>query len=212
MIQGKFITLEGGEGVGKTTNIQFVADYLERQGKDVIVTREPGGTEVSESIRAILLDSKQKDLCDSTELLLIFAARVQHVQQYISPALEAGKWVVSDRFIDATYAYQGGGRGIETERIKQLQLWCSPLPSPDLTLLLDADIQVGTTRALSRGELDRFELEKVEFFKKVRRAYVNLASKSPDRIKIVNAAQNLAGVQREITIHLQVLLQDYFNE
>ncbi|MEE9396425.1 MAG: dTMP kinase [Methylococcales bacterium] len=208
MIQGKFITLEGGEGVGKTTNIQFVADYLERQGKDVVLTREPGGTEAGESIRAILLDTKQKTLYDSTELLLIFAARVQHVQQCILPSLEAGKWVVSDRFIDATYAYQGGGRGMDQERIKQLQLWCSPLPRPDLTLLLDADIKVGAARAQSRGKLDRFELEKAEFFTKVRQAYVNLAVESPDRIKIVNAALDLASVQEEIEIHLTVLLND----
>ena len=167
---GRFITVEGSEGVGKSSNLDFIESLLREAGKDVVRTREPGGTELGETLRGILLDARQKAICDDAELLLMFAARAQHLAEVIRPALAAGKWVLCDRFTDATYAYQGGGRGIPFDRIAVLEQWVQGDLRPDLTLLLDMPVEAGLARAGARSEPDRFEQEQTTFFERVRRA------------------------------------------
>jgi dTMP kinase len=164
MSRGKFITLEGGEGVGKTTNLAFIRKYLQDHGIDVVVTREPGGTQLAEKIRQLLLDSSSESISESAELLLMFAARAQHIKHVIEPALSEGKWVLCDRFTDATYAYQGGGRNMSINTIEWLENLVQGTLRPDLTLLLDAPVEIGFGRVRTRGELDRFESERVDFF------------------------------------------------
>lgn len=204
---GKFITLEGGEGVGKTTNLSFIKDYLENKNIDLIVTREPGGTQLAEQIRALLLHSNNEAITASTELLLMFAARAQHLNTLIRPALNEGKWVLCDRFTDATYAYQGGGRGMSLDTINWLETFVQRELRPDLTLLLDAPVETGMARAKNRGgQLDRFELEQLEFFNKVRQTYLFLAENNPNRIKIIKADQPLIAVQNAIVGALHPLL------
>lgn len=198
MKQGRFITLEGGEGVGKTTNIAFITEYLENYGIDVLQTREPGGTKLAEEIRDLLLKKHDEEICKETELLMMFAARAQHIKNVIQPALSQGKWVVCDRFTEATYAYQGGGRNVDVSIISWLENLIQGDFRPDLTLLLDAPVEVGMKRANDRADLDRFESEKIDFFKQVRAAYLKLAKKHPDRIKIVNANQDLSRVKNDI--------------
>ena len=207
MNPGKLITLEGGEGVGKTTNLEMIAHYLRGQGKDIVVTREPGGTRLGEAVRLLLLDRETEPLDEMAELLLMFTARAQHLHRVIRPALRAGRWILSDRFTDASYAYQGGGRGIDRTRIQALEEWVQGSLRPDLTLLLDAPPEVGLERARRRGAPDRFESEQVAFFQKVRREYLQLAARFPERIKHVDATQPLAVVQSEIIGHLQCLLK-----
>lgn len=204
---GKFITLEGGEGVGKSTNIEFVSRYLKENGKSVITTREPGGTELGEKIRKILLDLKTGTISNETELLLIFAARAQHLQQIILPSVRSGNWVLCDRFTDASYAYQGGGRGINEVKIKGLENWVQNGYSPDLTLLLDVPVDVGLERAGKRGALDRFEVEKRDFFDRVRQSYLSLSRRHPHRIKVINANRPLADVQADIADCLNEILR-----
>jgi len=204
---GKLITLEGGEGVGKTTNLEMITHYLREQGKDVVVTREPGGTRLGEAIRLLLLDRKMEPPDEVAELLLMFAARAQHLERVIRPALRVGHWVLSDRFTDASYAYQGGGRGIDPTRIQALEEWVQGSLRPDLTLLLDAPPEVGLERTRRRGAHDRFESEQLAFFHKVRREYLQLAARFPERIKQVDATQPLVVVQSEIIGHLQCLLK-----
>ena len=203
MQKGLFITLEGGEGAGKSTQMAFVQQMLQQRleaaGKALHVTREPGGTELSEQIRGLLLDHRQTAMDSDTELLLMFAARAQHLAQLIKPALAAGDWVLCDRFTDATYAYQGGGRGIEMARIAQLEDWVQGSLRPDLTLLLDLPIDVGMARAGERGELDRFEREKLDFFEKVRGTYRERAAAEPERFRIIDAAQDIVQVKQQIT-------------
>ncbi|HBA35560.1 MAG TPA: dTMP kinase, partial [Gammaproteobacteria bacterium] len=179
--KGKFITLEGGEGVGKTTNLAVVKACLEAAGKRVLLTREPGGTPIGEKIRTILLDKGNAPLLASAELLLVFAARVQHVEEVIRPAIERGEWVLSDRFTDASYAYQGGGRGIDSARIAYLETWLLDNLQPDFTLLLDTSPTIGKHRAGLRAELDRFESEELAFFERVRQGYLQRAKAMPDR-------------------------------
>jgi dTMP kinase len=198
MSRGKFITLEGGEGVGKTTNLSFIKDYLQQQGLSVTVTREPGGTVLAEKIRQLVLDKDSEHMGDTTELLLMFAARAQHIQHVIAPALAQGQWVLCDRFTDATYAYQGGGRGLSIETIALLEQLVQGELRPDLTLLLDAPIEIGMERAQKRGVFDRFEEEKISFFTRVREMYLSRAAQQPARIKIVQSHQSLANVQQEI--------------
>jgi dTMP kinase len=169
--KGLFITLEGGEGVGKTTNLAFIQHFLESKGMTVVVTREPGGTVLAEKLRGLLLENQNELISEKTELLLMFAARAQHLKNVIEPALESGDWVLCDRFTDATYAYQGGGRGIDTNLIAWLEQFVQDELCPDLTLLFDAPIELGMQRAKKRGALDRFENEQLEFFNKVRTAY-----------------------------------------
>ena len=162
---GKFISIEGVEGAGKSTQVSFIQDYLTSLGKIVVVTREPGGTELSEKIRNLLLDPSSNSMANDTELLLMFASRAEHVSQVINPALHRGDWVLCDRFLDATYAYQGGGRGIERQRIQQIADWTLRGLIPDLTLLFDLPVELGLERVLERKEdMDRFEQEKIDFF------------------------------------------------
>lgn len=198
MKKGLFITLEGGEGVGKTTNSLYIKQLLKNDGKRVITTREPGGTAFAEKIRQLLLEKTEEPVSESTELLLMFAARAQHIEQVIKPALERGEWVLCDRFTDATYAYQSGGRGMDAGMIAWLEQSVQGDLRPDLTLLLDAPINVGMQRAQKRAELDRFESEQHDFFDRVRAVYLQRAKNNPKRIRKVNAAQPLDRVQAEI--------------
>jgi len=198
MKKGLFITLEGGEGAGKSTQLAYVQQCLEKAGKRVLVTREPGGTELGEQIRGLLLDHRQTVMDSDTELLLMFAARAQHLAERIRPALAAGDWVLCDRFTDATYAYQGGGRGIDTQRIAVLEDWVQGDLRPDLTLLLDLPVEVGLSRAGQRGDLDRFEREQQAFFQRVRQTYRDRAAANPQRYRVIDAAQDIAQVQAQI--------------
>lgn len=205
-MRGKFITIEGTEGVGKTTNMSFVQQYLQGAGKTVIVTREPGGTDIGEKIREMLLDASNTALVDDAELLLMFAARAQHIHQVIEPALKSGQWVLCDRFTDATYAYQGGGRGIDTDRIAVLESWVQGALRPDLTLLLDIPVKTGLTRASQRSEPDRFEQERQSFFEKVRQAYLDRANNDTQHYRIIDASQQLENVQKQIVQALKDIL------
>lgn len=204
--KGMFITVEGGEGVGKSTNMVYIQSILEAAGKEVVVTREPGGTTLSEQIREILLDKTQQQMVDDTELLLVFAARAQHLAEVIRPAIESGKWVLCDRFTDATYAYQGGGRGIEQNRIAQLEQWVQGAFQPDLTLLLDVPVDVGMGRASQRGELDRFETEEISFFERVRDNYRQRAAAQAERFRIIDASKELSAVQQQLSQVLEAVL------
>lgn len=204
---GVFITVEGIEGVGKTTNMAFVQNFLQSHGVELTVTREPGGTPLAEKVRALLLDHSDEVLNEDAELLLVFAARAQHLSQLIKPALEKGNWVLSDRFTDATYAYQGGGRGLSINMISQLEQSVQGDLRPDLTLLLDVPVDVGLARAGQRGELDRFEREKRAFFENVREAYLSRAAAEPARFAIIDASQTLEKVQADIAAALTPFLQ-----
>lgn len=196
---GRFITFEGGEGVGKTTNIQYLADWLRQQGVDVVTTREPGGTEIAELIRERLLKAHhQEKMGDLTELLLMFAARAQHLQQLIRPALAQGQWVLCDRFSDSTLAYQGYGRGLDLEVIGQLKQLVQGDLEPDLTLWLQAPLAIGRARSGRRGEpTDRIEAEKDGFFQRVETGFAELA-RTEARIKPIDASQPLNRVQADI--------------
>ncbi|MEI6268691.1 MAG: dTMP kinase [Methylococcaceae bacterium] len=198
MTRGKFITLEGGEGVGKTTNLIFIKDYLQQHAIPVVVTREPGGTVLAEKIRHLLLDKDSEAVSEHAELLMIFAARAQHIKHVIEPALAKGMWVLCDRFTDATYAYQGGGRNMRVSTIEWLENLVQGNLRPDLTVLLDAPVEIGIERARERGAFDRFESEKTSFFEQVRRAYLLQAELHPERIKLIKASQPLADVQRAL--------------
>lgn len=196
--RGLFITVEGGEGVGKSTNMVYMADYLRSNGVDLVVTREPGGTRMGEDIRQLLLQVRDEQISSMTELLLIFAARAQHISERIEPALAAGKWVLCDRFTDATYAYQSGGRGVDSETVRRLEELVQDTLRPDCTLLLDAPVSIGMARARGRGELDRFEQETVEFFERVRSTYLQLAQHSSGRYRIIDASSTLEEVQQQL--------------
>jgi dTMP kinase len=198
MPKGKFITLEGGEGVGKTTNLAFIKDYLEQHNITVVVTREPGGTPLAEKSRQLLLDKNSEAISDKAELLMIFAARSQHIKHVIEPALARGDWVLCDRFTDATYAYQGGGRNMRVSTITWLENLVQGNLKPDLTLLFDAPVELGMERARNRSIFDRFESEKISFFEQVRRAYLLQAELYPERIKVIKANQPLLEVQRTL--------------
>jgi dTMP kinase len=196
--RGLFITVEGGEGVGKSTNITFIEQQLKSRGVDVQLTREPGGSALGEDIRHLLLELRNEPVVPMAELLLMFAARAQHISTRIEPALAAGVWVLCDRFTDATYAYQCGGRGIERRAVSALeQLVQGPL-HPDCTVLLDAPVSIGLARARDRGGLDRFEQEEVEFFERVRATYLDLAENSSGRYRVIDASQSLENVQQQL--------------
>jgi dTMP kinase len=205
MQRGKFLTVEGTEGVGKSTNLAFVRDWLQAHGIEVVVTREPGGTPLAEEIRTLLLAKRNEPVDETTELLLVFAARAQHIAHVIKPALARGAWVLSDRFTDATYAYQGGGRGLSKATIAQLEVLVQGELQPDLTLILGIDVELGLNRARQRGELDRFESEAISFFERVRKAYQARASESPARYALVDASQELSAVQVSIGLILNNL-------
>jgi dTMP kinase len=194
----KFITLEGIEGVGKTSNLEFIQQLLTAAGHDCVVTREPGGTALGESLRALLLEHSQEQMSADAELLLMFAARAEHLNKVIRPALQQGRTVLCDRFSEATYAYQGGGRGLDWNKIAQLETWVQEDLRPDLTLVLDAPVAVGRARAGKRSAPDRIETEQDTFFEQVRAAYQQLARQHPQRICLIDAAQPLAEVQKAI--------------
>jgi dTMP kinase len=187
-MSGRFITLEGIEGVGKTTQVGAVAEALRAAGHAVVVTREPGGTALGERVRAVLLDRALPAMASMTELLLVFAARAEHLDKVIRPALAAGQWVVCDRFTDATYAYQGGGRGLSQAHIERLEILVQDGLQPDLTLLLDAPVEVALGRARARGEGDRFETERAEFFARIRDTYLARAAADPGRFRLIDAS------------------------
>lgn len=195
---GKLITLEGGEGAGKSTVLDRVRAQLEARGIDVLVTREPGGTAAGEAIRAVLLDPQLRGLCAETELLLMFAARAQLVREAVLPALAAGRWVLSDRFTDASFAYQGGGRGQPVERIAELERWAAAGVTPDLTLLLDLPVADGLRRANGRGAADRIEMEDAAFFERVRAAYRTRAAAEPRRFRVIDAGRPLETVLADV--------------
>ena len=195
---GRFITIEGGEGAGKTTHLTFMREFLEQAGCRVILTREPGGTPLGEEIRGLLLGHRHDGMTLAAETLLMFAARAEHVEKVIRPALASGCWVLCDRFTDATYAYQGGGRGVAPERITVLEEWAQGELRPDWTLLLDLPVAVGLARAGKRSAADRFERVDVAFFERVRAAYLERASRCPDRYRIVNADRSVEAVRVEV--------------
>lgn len=207
-MKARFITVEGSEGAGKTTSLGFIHEYLQSRGISVVVTREPGGTPLSEEIRQLLLDHRQEGMSSDTETLLIFAARAEHLTQVIRPALAAGVWVLCDRFTDASYAYQGGGRGISTGRIALLEDWVQAELRPDLTLLLDLPVALGLARAGQRSRLDRFEREQESFFERIRDAYLRQVQACPERYRIIDAAQDVAAVQAQIKHSLEQFVDD----
>lgn len=204
-MRGGFISLEGVEGVGKSTNIAFAADVVRQAGYDVVTTREPGGTQLGERVREWILHGEHGGLSPEIEALLMFAARARHLDEVIRPALAAGRWVVCDRFTDATFAYQGGGRGASRALLEGLETEIQKGLEPDLTLLLDAPLDVGAGRIGARTP-DHFERERRPFFERVRATYLSLAAQHPERIKIVDAAQPLPQVQRQIELEVRALV------
>jgi len=196
MNRGRFITIEGVEGTGKSTNLVLMETLIKERGFEVLVTREPGGTTIGERVREILLDMAEQKMTPMTELLLIFAARRQHVEQVIEPALASGMWVISDRFTDSTYAYQGGGRLLGEKIIAELESYALGEFIPDLTIVLDLDVATGLTRAIVENDADRFEREEYDFFERVRQAYLDRAS--GDRYRVIDTTQTIHQVQDEI--------------
>lgn len=202
----KFITIEGGEGVGKSTNMAFICEWLDNHNISYIATREPGGTPLAEEIRALLVAPRAERVGEDTELLLMFAARAQHLSEVILPALRRGQWVLCDRFTDATYAYQGAGRGIDKGKIAQLENLVQGELRPDLTLLLDISVEQGLARARERGEPDRFEQEALVFFNAVRDCYLQRARQEPHRYRLIDASLPLIDVQNSVAMHLMTFL------
>ncbi len=205
-MKGRFISVEGTEGVGKSTNLEYICAFLKAHDIDFIQTREPGGTPLAEELRDLLLRHREEAFDPLAELLTVFAARAQHIAQVIRPALERGVWVISDRFTDATYAYQGFGRGLNLEQIEALETLVQGELHPDRVLLLDIDVEEGLSRARERGALDRFEQEQVAFFERVRRGYHARAAEFPDRYRIVDASASLPEVQAQLQKILQSLV------
>ena len=198
MESGKFITVEGIEGVGKSSNVDFLRQAIEKRGFKVLTSREPGGTPMAERIREMLIEHGDEPVPDIAELLLMFASRSLHVNNVIQPALAAGSWVICDRFTDASRAYQGGGRGFPQSDINQLAQWVHGDLRPDLTILLDAPVETSMSRAGRRGSPDRIEIERVDFFERVRECYLSLAESEPDRFVVVDASRDLASVRASI--------------
>jgi dTMP kinase len=210
-MRGRFITIEGTEGVGKTTNIAFIKQWLDDNKISFVSTREPGGTPLAEEIRQLLLSNREEQVCSKAELLMMFAGRAQHIDKVIEPELENGHWVLCDRFTDATYAYQGAGREMGDELIASLETMVQGGMRPDLTLLLDVPVELGLERASKRSQPDRFELEKTDFFNRVRQAYLTMAKNNPQRYKIIDAAQALEDVQQQIFNTLNNFLENHNN-
>jgi len=204
-MKGRLISLEGGEGAGKSTLLSGLRAHFERSGMDVLYTREPGGTPVGEAVRALVLDPAHRDMAVETELLLMFAARAQLVSEVLQPALAAGRWVLCDRFTDASYAYQGGGRGVDAARIAELERIATGGLKPDLTLLLDLPVAHGRARASQRGDADRIEAERDDFFERVRSAYRARAQAEPRRFRIIDASQPADAVLRNAVLAIDDL-------
>lgn len=208
-LRGRFISIEGIEGAGKSTAIGVLCAYLESQGRAVVHTREPGGTVVGEAIRGVLLSQDMPAMHADTELLLMFAARAEHLRKVILPALNQGKWVVCDRFTDATYAYQGGGRGIPIPRIGLLEGWVQGEFRPDVTLLLDIDVETGLSRTKKRGAADRFEQETLKFFDQVRQAYLDMAAREPNRFYVIDASGLPEQINAQTIAVMESLIAEY---
>jgi dTMP kinase len=206
--RGQFISIEGIEGVGKSTNIAVIIDCIEAAGHKVVSTREPGGTPLAEDIRDLLVNRSDEPIPETAELLLMFAARSLLVNNVIIPALEAGSWVVCDRFTDSSRAYQGGGRGVPMETIDRLADWVHGDVWPDLTILLDAPVEIGMQRASKRGAPDRFELERHDFFQRVRECYLSLAAREPERFIVIDTSQPLGDVMTEVRRIMEQLVSD----
>ena len=205
MNKGKFITIDGVEGAGKSTQIDLICSYLQRKGIDVVRTREPGGTDLGEKIRSLLLDVDNKEMHSDTELLLMFSSRNELIQNKIIPALNKGSWVVSDRFTDASFAYQGGGRMLDLNRISKLESWVLGEFQPNLTLLLDVSVDVGMQRVEARAAKDRIELEERAFFERVRSVFIDRSKSYPERIKLIDASGSISEIHNNIKLFLDVL-------
>ena len=205
MNKGKFITIDGVEGAGKSTQIELICSYLHRKGIEVVRTREPGGTDIGEKIRSVLLDVDNKEMHSDTELLLMFSSRNELIQNKIIPALNDGKWVVSDRFTDASFAYQGGGRMLSLDRIAKLENWVLGSFKPDLTFLLDISVEIGMTRVEARNAKDRIEQEERAFFVRVRSVFIERSKIYPDRIKLINAERSVVEIQTQIQSIIELL-------
>jgi len=208
MARGKFITVEGIEGTGKSTNIEYLTSLIEENGFEVLCTREPGGTPMAEKIRQLLLEHGHEPLPEIAELLLFFASRSLHLRNAIIPALEEGKWVVCDRFTDASRAYQGSGRGLDLDRIERLAEWVQEGLEPDMTILLDAPAELGLQRAAERGSADRMDSQELAFYQRVRAGYLTLAEMHPERFAVVDASQSLQQVQASIAQMMQRFLSN----
>ncbi len=204
--RGRFITIEGIEGAGKSTQMDVARQFLDAKGIRVVMTREPGGTPLGEAVRSLLLNPDDRGMSTDAELLLVFAARAEHLHKVIRPALKSGHWVLSDRFTDATFAYQGGGRGIEQARIAALEEWLQGDLRPDLTLLLDVTVETGMARIAARGQPDRFERENGEFFQRIRDNYLQRAAAEPRRFRRIDASASVQRVSREVLDALGDLL------
>lgn len=206
MKAGAFITFEGIEGAGKSSNISYAEMLLKKSGKPVVLTREPGGTQLGEALRELLLGHQHEGMSFKAELLMMFAARAQHLDAKIIPAIDRGEWVICDRFTDATYAYQGGGRHLDTAAISTLETLVQGEFRPDLTILLDLPVALGLERAGKRSMPDRFEQEQLDFFERVRAAYLQIAERDPQRVKVVDASLPLEQVQPQIKSVLSTFL------
>lgn len=206
-MNGKFISIEGIEGAGKSTQLSFIRDFLEQRGITVRVTREPGGTELGEQIRELLLTPRDTGMSHDAELLLMFAARAEHIEQVIKPALARGEWVLCDRFVDATFAYQGGGRGIQSDRIAAISDWTLKGLQTDLTFLFDLPVEQGQARVIKRQqEKDRFEQEKTAFFQQIRECYLERAANEPKRIKVIDSSRDITAIQAQLKTLLTEML------
>lgn len=208
-MSGVFITVEGVEGVGKSTHLAGIEAQLRNAGKSVVMTREPGGTPFAERVRELLLAPREEKVTPDAELLLMFAARVAHLEELVLPGIRQGDWVVSDRFTDATYAYQGGGRKLDLDRIAELEHWVQKDFRPHATLLLDAPVEIGLARARERGDADRFEQEAVDFFERVRAVYLDRAADEPDRFIVIDAAQDLELVRQAVAEAIAQLVERF---
>ena len=200
----RFITLEGIDGAGKSTHVAWLTDALQERGREVVVTREPGGTPVGERVRELLLDHRSS-MTAETEAMLMFAARREHLEQVIWPALAAGKTVLCDRFSDASFAYQGGGRGVDWPRLIALEQWVHPNFQPDLTLLFDVPVDVGRARLAGNASLDRFEQEEAAFFERVRQAYIDRARADPKRFRVIDGRQSIVDIRAQLAAILDSL-------
>ncbi len=207
--RGLFITFEGTDGLGKSTNLNYFSDLARKQGISVEISRQPGGTPLGEEIRTILIDGSLDPMNSMTELLLILAARANHIESKIEPALAAGKWFLCDRFSDATYAYQGGGRRIDNRTIEQLEVLTNVGLTPDFTFLFDAPPEIGLSRASIRGEPDRFEKEQIDFYRRVRSTYLELVKKNPDHKLLIDATQSIPSIQKLLVRQFNLLLNSW---